>query len=259
MKSWRWLGLIFLLIVGLFSCDKSKLPALPMPQPNLGAAIVLTLDDSYISNWYDHRDWLDSLGLKVTFFITQHRPLTGEDWLMLDTLINRGHAVESHTVHHLDVKAFLQGHQPSDWIAQEIKPQLADFKAHNIYPTVFAWPYGQVDHKAEALMGERFALFRECLNPNQASFRYQQACYSYDGSRTIQALCLDSPYQDTMVIAKAVQYAAERQQALVLYGHELADVAQPGQTPKAGILYLAKLMRQHNMKSVCMGQLVRAQ
>lgn len=246
---------MMLTMLMLTGCQKSRLPKLEPPQPNLGAAIVLTLDDSYISNWYQHRDWFDSLGLRITFFISQHRELNSAEWKMLDSLVARGHAVEAHSVHHLNVKDYLKTHDPQDWMRDEIMPQLVSFKAHNIRPTMFAWPYGQVDHDAEALLDKHFLLFRECLNPNRAFHNLADACYAYDGSRTIKALCLDHPHQDTAVIAEAVRFAVERKRALVLYGHELADSAKPGQTPKAGIVYLAKLAASYRLKSVVMGEL----
>ncbi len=236
----------------------TQLKRLLGPYPTKQGAIVLTLDDGYIRNWYDNRRWLDSLGLKTTIYLTEADPLSVADWQLVDSLRAAGVEIEAHGARHLNAVDYLADHDTSSWQAMELDPHLKSLSGHGIKPLSFAWPYGALAPELIPMLGRYFQLIRGCCHPKRVKAgRFDDALYQYDGARSVNALCLDNDLFDSASVKKALEIAARDQVAVVFYGHELINDGQARtKTNKATLVWLARWQRYYALRSLQIRDLV---
>ena len=236
----------------------SQLKPLLGPYPKKQGAIVLTLDDGYVRNWFDNRNWLDSLGLKTTIYLTEADPLSITDWQLVDSLRAAGVEIEAHGARHLNAPEYLEDHDTTTWRAVELDPHLKSLASHGIKPLSFAWPYGAEAPELIRVLGLHFGLIRGCCHPKRVKAgKFEDALYQYDGARSVNALCLDNDLFDSSRVKQALAQAAVEQSAVVLYGHELVNDGQVRtKTNKATLAWLARWQRYYALQSLQIRDLV---
>jgi peptidoglycan/xylan/chitin deacetylase (PgdA/CDA1 family) len=105
-------------------------------------AMALCFDDANIDSWYATRDLLSQYGARVTFFVSRYANWTDAQKGMLAELAAVGHAVEAHTVEHLNAVDYTRSHTIDDYIDREVLPSIAVLSADGYDVSSFAFPYG---------------------------------------------------------------------------------------------------------------------
>jgi peptidoglycan/xylan/chitin deacetylase (PgdA/CDA1 family) len=146
-------GLLFILLTS--SCRKSIVGGC-MPKPG----IALTFDDNYIDDWYRNINFFDSFHVKVTFYISYYHKLNRDQKNKLMTLMNHGHEIAYHSVHHPDFVKYLQQNTMGKLEEEEINKGLKMMNKDGFFPTDFAYPYGSHNEVLDNCLQRRFKSVR---------------------------------------------------------------------------------------------------
>jgi peptidoglycan/xylan/chitin deacetylase (PgdA/CDA1 family) len=133
-------------------------PAPPNPPPLEKAGLVLTFDDRNFDDWLAALPLFDQYGVKATFFISG--PIDEKALAACRQLIAHGHAIGSHSVHHLKAVDYVREHSIEDYLRQEIQPQLDAWHAAGIPITAFAFPSSSSDAATERALLKVFRHLR---------------------------------------------------------------------------------------------------
>lgn len=133
-------------------------PAGPTPPPLEKAGLVLTFDDRNFDDWLAALPLFDQYGVKATFFISG--PIDARALEVSRQLIAHGHAIGSHSVHHLKALDFVREHSMEEYLRQEIQPQLDAWHAAGIPITAFAFPSSSSDAATERALLQVFRHLR---------------------------------------------------------------------------------------------------
>ena len=123
-----------------------------MPKPG----IALTFDDNYIDDWYRNINFFDSFQVKVTFYVSHYHKLNKEQKEKLRTLMNHGHEIAYHSLHHPDFVKYLQHDCMGKLEEEEIVKGLKMMNQDGFYPTNFAYPYGSHNEVLDNCLQRRF-------------------------------------------------------------------------------------------------------
>ena len=127
-----------------------------MPKPG----IALTFDDNYIDDWYRNINFFDSFHVKVTFYISYYHKLNRDQKNKLMTLMNHGHEIAYHSVHHPDFVKYLQQNTMGKLEEEEINKGLKMMNKDGFFPTDFAYPYGSHNEVLDNCLQRRFKSVR---------------------------------------------------------------------------------------------------
>lgn len=128
-------------------------------QPKLEkAGLVLTFDDRNFDDWLAVLPLFDQYGVKATFFISG--PVDDKAIAVCRQLIAHGHAIGSHSVHHLKAVDYVREHSMEEYLRQEIRPQLDAWRAAGISVTSFAFPSSSSDAATERALLQVFRHLR---------------------------------------------------------------------------------------------------
>ena len=140
--------------------------------------IALTFDDrKNIQSWGENRDFLNSRGVKATFFIDRWENI--EDWEIdvLENLSSDGHEIGFHSTSHGDYYKFLeQNLSAEDYVEIEILPGLESMNQHGFYPTSFAYPLGHRDVDLDQLILSHFSVLRGTRTNTEESESWMVRC-----------------------------------------------------------------------------------
>ena len=67
------------------------------------AGIALTFDDDRIDNWFQNLPFLDSAGIKATFYICKYNRFTAAKKHKLAIIQSHGHEIAFHSVSHYNL------------------------------------------------------------------------------------------------------------------------------------------------------------
>ena len=140
--------------------------------------VALTFDDrKNIQSWGENRGFLDSRGVKATFFIEDWETI--EDWEIdvLENLSSDGHEIGFHSTSQGDYYEFLeQNLSAEDYLEIEILPGLESMNQHGFYPTSFAYPLGHRDVDLDQLILSHFSVLRGTRNNAEGSESWMVRC-----------------------------------------------------------------------------------
>lgn len=115
-------------------------PELSPGDPRPG--IALCFDDSNVASWYSIKDLLASYNARVTFFIARYANMTDEQKQMVAELAAAGHAIEAHSVSHLNAVDYANDHGVDGYVADEALPSIEALEADGYPITSYAFPFG---------------------------------------------------------------------------------------------------------------------
>lgn len=152
--------LIFALLptVSVWGSGEKTAHANPNPPALEKAGLVLTFDDRNFDDWLAALPLFDQYGVKATFFISG--PIDEKALAACRQLIAHGHAIGSHSVHHLKAVEYVREHSVEDYLRQEIQPQLDAWRAAGISVTSFAFPSSSSDAATESALLKIFRHLR---------------------------------------------------------------------------------------------------
>ena len=137
----------------LDAADSNGLVYVPFPDLVPGpsrAAVALSFDDQAITEWMSIRDLLKSHHARVTFFVTRLRQFSKEDLANLAILAADGHAIEAHSVSHLEVAAYVSKSGAKKYLDDEARPSITELRALGYPVTSYAYPFGTHDNAVDA-------------------------------------------------------------------------------------------------------------
>jgi hypothetical protein len=142
--------------------DAAGLDYLTYPDLDAGdearPAVAFGFDDDSLDEWSTIRPLLDRHDARVTFFISGFDAFTEDHRAQLATLAADGHAIESHTLHHLEAAAYPAG--PQAYYDEEVAPQIALLRAAGYTPESFAYPYGSRTEATDAAIAPHVRFLR---------------------------------------------------------------------------------------------------
>ncbi len=134
------LSLYFILVIILITgCTKYAKDG-HMKQPG----IALTFDDDRIDNWYQYLPFLDSFGVKATFYVCKYNRFTPEQKQKLSVIQNHGHEIAFHSLNHYNMPDYVYKYKYTldELINNEVVAGLNLMNRDGFYPVTFAYPYG---------------------------------------------------------------------------------------------------------------------
>lgn len=106
------------------------------------AGLAFAFDDQATDKWYELRELFLVHEAKVTFYLTRFHNYTDEMKAQTAQLAADGHAIEAHSVEHLNANAYVKDHGLDAYLAGEVVPSFEILKAAGYAPTSFAFPGG---------------------------------------------------------------------------------------------------------------------
>ncbi|MCE9577372.1 MAG: polysaccharide deacetylase family protein [Deltaproteobacteria bacterium] len=108
-----------------------------------GAAVVLSFDDQDVDAWTALRPTFAAHQVRATFFVSRFYAFTAAGKAELHQLEADGHAIEAHTVFHLNAPDYVADRGLAAWLADEALPSIAVLTDDGFAPPVaFAYPFG---------------------------------------------------------------------------------------------------------------------
>ncbi len=106
------------------------------------AAVAIAFDDTFITKWYGLRDLFAAHHARVTFFITRLYARSDDELAQLAELAADGHAVEAHSVEHLDAQDYVCDHGVDAYMSNEAVPSITGLRDLGYEVTSYAYPFG---------------------------------------------------------------------------------------------------------------------
>jgi peptidoglycan-N-acetylglucosamine deacetylase len=106
--------------------------------------VALTFDDNRIDNWIEFLPFLDSAGVKATFYISNYNRFKDAQKKKLALLQQHGHEIAFHTTNHYNMEEYVYkaNHTIDDLLRCEVEAGLKLMNRDGFYPVTFAYPYG---------------------------------------------------------------------------------------------------------------------
>lgn len=119
---------------------------------------MLTFDDANYDRWVEVMPLFAKYGAHASFF--PNGPLDAHALMQLKKLKDAGHTVGVHTLHHADAVAAVEKGQDVDYVANEVKPQLAAYAEIGHTVRAMAYPNNRRNDATDALLAESCGIRR---------------------------------------------------------------------------------------------------
>jgi peptidoglycan-N-acetylglucosamine deacetylase len=108
------------------------------------AGIALTFDDDRVDNWFQNLPFLDSAGIKATFYVCKYNRFTAAQKQKLAIIQSHGHEIAFHSTNHYNMLDYVYRykHTIEELIQNEIVNGLRQMNRDGFFPATFAYPYG---------------------------------------------------------------------------------------------------------------------
>jgi hypothetical protein len=124
------------------------------------AGVAFQFDDDSIDAWTAARPLLDRYAARVTLFVTRFDELSADQRAALHALAADGHAVESHSVSHVEAARYAAELGAHAYLDDEVLPSLAALRADGFTPESFAYPYGSHTEETDELIAPHVRFMR---------------------------------------------------------------------------------------------------
>lgn len=134
-----------------------------------GPGLALSFDDTAISAWVDLRSLFDRYGARVTFFISRYAVIPDEQRAKVKLLAGDGHAIEAHTVNHLNGPQYVEAHGMKAYLDDEVLPSIDVLRADGYEVTSFAYPFGARTAETDRAILEYVPVLRSVTFPRSGA------------------------------------------------------------------------------------------
>lgn len=111
--------------------------------------VALGFDDQNVESWTAIRELMMARGVRVTFFVSRFGQLDEVQRGLLAQLASDGHAIEAHSVNHLNAETLIPKIGLEAYIAEEVLPSITILEDAGYHPTTFAYPFGRNTEAAD--------------------------------------------------------------------------------------------------------------
>ena len=234
-------GLFLLLVISLAGTANAANPG----------GIALSWDDALsIDPCSENLPMFNSYNATCT--INVNTLSTGEGTIdNLGALHSAGWEIAAHGQNHADSIAFLNNHTSTEWLNQEILPNIAEITGYGYTAYSFAYPYSESNETTDALLAPYFRTLRSTefdvldglMDVNESA-----AYYKWDDTQVLYAVEIDDQSNATL---ESIQYgideAIKNGTVLLLYGHTITqNVTGPYQTSTERLESILSYTRQKN-------------
>ena len=197
--------------------------------------VVMTFDDRNFDDWVSAIPLFDRFGVNATFFISGK--IDEQAVKAIRQLRNHGHAIGSHSVHHLNAVQYCQDHSPAVFLRNEIRPQLEEYQAAGVAPTSFAYPMSRNDTVTDETLLKVFRHLRTGKNVTDGERVCDVDAFFVPASRIREHGCLIAkgidyaptrPDRNFDQIDAALTRAAENHEIIVFYAHRICETKPDG-------------------------------
>ncbi|MDF1737956.1 MAG: polysaccharide deacetylase family protein [Verrucomicrobiales bacterium] len=248
--------LIALLVVGTASHAGEK------PDPLEKGGVVLTFDDRNFDDWLDAIPLFEKYQAKATFFISG--VIDAKAIATALELQSHGHAIGSHSVHHLSAIDYLKNHTAAEFVKEEIEPQLTAFKAAGITPTAFAYPMSKNHPDTDRELLKLFRHLRTGMGiaSDRGIVDYDAFFVPVSKIKTAGLLFgkgIDfAPFRDDRTFGKieaALVRAAENREIITLYAHQIKPIGKGNFISPGALEHILKKTAELNLSFLTVDQL----
>ena len=241
--KFRFLFLLVFSTIFLFSCRQSK------------NHVILTFDDSYIDEWFAHKELFSTYNIKVTFFISRPYQLSQDQIDKLQILVADGHEIGCHGMNHIRASEENQ-HQ---YIETEVISAMQLLSDYGFTVTSFAYPFGSSTSFLDSILTNYFTFIRK------ANYNYLDTLISTYPDIFAQkakycitdAMGIDGNYNISMNnLEDAILKAKKTGNYLVLYAHAINNSGNNYSIAPQYLEDFFKLLKKHNIRTVTCRQIV---
>ncbi|WP_231593418.1 PGF-pre-PGF domain-containing protein [Methanosarcina siciliae] len=144
----------------------------------------------------------------------------------LNALHEAGWEIAAHGYNHTNSVTFLSNHTPTEWLDQEIFPNIVEITRYGYPVSTLAYPYSDRRPTTDAIVAPYFRTLRTGVpdvindNVNQTPLAY----YDWDDAQLLYGVEIDE-HTDTSLqsILYGIDRAIEDGTVLVLYGHTITE------------------------------------
>ncbi len=193
--------------------------------------VVLTFDDRNFDDWIKAIPLFEELEVKATFFISGEIDQQARD--AIQQLARHGHAIGSHSIHHLKAVEFCQQRSTDEFLRFEIEPQLKSFQAIGVTPGAFAYPMSRNNAVTDELLLQVFRHVRTGKNIDAGQRICDIDAFFVPANEINKHGCLyakgidHAPTRPDRTYAQfdaAFMRAARNQEIIVLYAHRISEI-----------------------------------
>ncbi len=221
----------------------------PLPKPFTKGGVVLTFDDRNFGDWVSALSLFDEFGAKATFFISGQIDNSARD--AINQLTRHGHAIGSHSVHHLKAVEFCDERSPEEFVRLEIQPQMEAFRSIGLVPSSFAYPMSRNNSQTDEALLKEFRHLRTGMKIGPGTKISETDAFFVPASKMKEHGCLfgkgidhagERPDRTFEQLDAALARAAANQEIIVLYAHQISETANGNViTPAALCRVLSKV------------------
>lgn len=202
-------------------------------------ALLLTFDDPNYDRWVEAMPLFAKYGAHATFFPSGH--LNEHALEQLAKLKAAGHTVGIHAEHHRDAPPGFKKIGGDAYVRQELEPQIAAYAKIGHRPLSMAYPNNARTPETDAFIAERIGIRRfraghvvkydpKHLYPKPDLVNTDEVFFPADElpqHRVLKGIGIGESYRtDIDEIVACVRRAAERNEALVTYSHDIRPDAK---------------------------------
>lgn len=146
--KWLYVGLT----LSLCSCHQRE---------NFNApGLFISFDDRSIEEWLEIDSLFEKDDFRATFYVTQFDSLSRTEIATLKKLEEKGHEIGYHGLRHLHAEYYIKNFGYSQYISYEIDSGLLLMEKENLFPSSFAYPYGEDYWFTDFLLLQKFQSVR---------------------------------------------------------------------------------------------------
>lgn len=240
-------ALLFSLLNG---CSKS------VPHGNFPSGqVALTFDDASVDNWHQHLDFLDSLHIKATFYISYYHTLNTAQKQKLKQIESRGHEIAYHTTNHANLVKETARYGMAQAEAREITPDLVRMRADGFNVSNFAYPFGSHSSQLNTCLLRRFKSVRALSNQQN----YHKSLVKESGEwKVLYGANVDNNSRLTEDgIFNLMEKAKDHNDCLVLVAHQINNRQTKLQISRERLAAISRAAAERKLEFVTINQIAK--
>lgn len=205
-------------------------------QPLTEPGVLLTFDDTYVTEWVAAIPLLKKYNAHATFFVTRFDQLSDEQLDGLRKLKEAGHAIGCHGLRHLKAAEYTETHSIEDYLSIEITPALEHMEKAGFVPTSFAYPNSNNNVMTDDALLKTFRHLRTGATPKEGQ-RYAQMELLFTPPAEMATRgclpgkgidCIGEPGNEAVLeqLLEAMERAAKNREILTLYAHNIGSTGK---------------------------------